>query len=85
MGLKSPYFSSIPFKEFVFQLDTKYSANKFDSFIQSNDIQGGLSLESHFPDLKQCYLSAVTEMTSLTQIDQYTETIREFLSKYGGK
>jgi len=83
-GINSPYFSGIPFKEFVFQLDTKYSANKFDSFVQRNNIQGGLSLESYFPTLNQCYLAAVTEMTSLAHINQYTKIIREFLSKYGG-
>jgi glycine dehydrogenase subunit 1 len=85
IGIISPYFSGVPFKEFVFQLDTRFSANKFDSFIQSNNIQGGFSLESHFPKLKQCYLSAVTEMTSIAHIDQFTKIIREFLSKYGGQ
>ena len=84
-GIISPYFSGIPFKEFVFQLDTKYSANEFDSFVQRNNIQGGLSLESYFPTLNQCYLAAVTEMTSLPHINQYTKVIRDFLSKYGGQ
>lgn len=83
-GIKSPYFSGIPFKEFVIQLDTKYSAIKFDSFIQSNNIHGGFSLETHFPELKQCYLTAVTEMTSFAHIKQYTEIIRDFFSKFGG-
>ncbi|UCG04743.1 MAG: aminomethyl-transferring glycine dehydrogenase subunit GcvPA [Candidatus Heimdallarchaeota archaeon] len=84
VGITSPYFSGIPFKEFIFQLDTKYSANKLDFFIRDSNIQGGLSLESHFRELKQCYLTAVTEMTSIAHIDQYTKIIREFLSKYGG-
>jgi glycine dehydrogenase subunit 1 len=83
-GIASPYFSGIPFKEFVFQLDTQYSANKYNSFIQSNNIHGGFSLETHFPELKQCYLTAVTEMTSITHIKQYAEITREFISKYGG-
>ncbi|MFX1504642.1 MAG: aminomethyl-transferring glycine dehydrogenase subunit GcvPA [Promethearchaeota archaeon] len=81
-GIKSPYFSGIPFKEFVFQLDTKFSATKFNSFIQSNNIHGGFSLESHFPELKQCYLTAATEMTAIAHIKQYTEIIREFFSKF---
>ncbi|MFX1515226.1 MAG: aminomethyl-transferring glycine dehydrogenase subunit GcvPA [Promethearchaeota archaeon] len=83
-GIKSPYFSGIPFKEFVFQLDTKYSANKFNSFILGNNIQGGFSLESHFPELNQCYLAAATEMTSIAHINRYTGVIRDFFSKYGG-
>ncbi|MFW9903608.1 MAG: aminomethyl-transferring glycine dehydrogenase subunit GcvPA [Candidatus Thorarchaeota archaeon] len=81
-GINSPYFSGIPFKEFVFQLDTKYSTNKFNSFIQSNNIHGGFSLEPHFPELKRCYLTAVTEMTTIAHIKQYAEVIREFLLKF---
>ncbi|MFX0122069.1 MAG: aminomethyl-transferring glycine dehydrogenase subunit GcvPA [Candidatus Hodarchaeota archaeon] len=84
IGINSPYFSGVPFKEFVFQIDTGFSASKFDSFIKSNNIQGGFSLESHFPELKQCYLSAVTETTSIAHIDRFTEIIREFVRKYGG-
>ena len=83
-GINSPYFSGIPFKEFVFQLDTQYSADKFNSFIQSNNIHGGLSIEPHFPELKQCYLTAVTEMTSIAHINQYAEIVREFFLKQGG-
>lgn len=83
-GIKSPYFSGVPFKEFVFQLDSKFSSNNLYSFLQTKNIQGGLSLQSNFPDLSQCYLSAATEMTTIADIDRFSQTLREFLSKHGG-
>lgn len=83
-GIKSPYFSGSPFREFVFQLDSKFSANKLESFFKTSNIQGGFPLQSYFPELKQCYLSAVTEMTAISDIDQFVQKIRGFLSKYGG-
>ncbi|UCG90538.1 MAG: aminomethyl-transferring glycine dehydrogenase subunit GcvPA [Candidatus Heimdallarchaeota archaeon] len=83
-GIKSPYFSGVPFKEFIFQLDSKFSSKELDFFLQSNNIQGGLSLQKYFPELRQCYLSAVTEMAKITDIDQFTQKIREFILKHGG-
>ena len=83
-GINSPYFTGTPFKEFVFQLDSKFSQNKFESFILAKKIQGGYPLQSYFPELGQSFLSTVTDMTSLEDINQYTSTIRDFVSKRGG-
>ncbi|MHA2291371.1 MAG: aminomethyl-transferring glycine dehydrogenase subunit GcvPA [Candidatus Hodarchaeales archaeon] len=83
-GINSPYFTGTPFKEFVFQLDSKFSQNKFESFILANKIQGGFPLQSYFPELGQSFLSTVTDMTSLEDINQYTQVIRDFVSKRGG-
>ncbi|MFX1284420.1 MAG: aminomethyl-transferring glycine dehydrogenase subunit GcvPA [Promethearchaeota archaeon] len=83
-GIKSPYFSGIPFKEFIFQLDSKYPSNELDIFLLNNNIQGGLSLHPYFPELKQCYLTAVTEMTDIVDIDQFTQKVREFILEHRG-
>ncbi|MFX0015191.1 MAG: aminomethyl-transferring glycine dehydrogenase subunit GcvPA [Promethearchaeota archaeon] len=83
-GIISPYFSGVPFKEFVFQLDSAFSSHEFDNFLQNDNIQGGLSLEPYFPELKQCYLSSATEMTSIETIVQFTQKIREFVSRHEG-
>ncbi len=83
-GIKSPYFSGSPFKEFIFQLDSNFSTEKFESFLKENNIQGGFPLQSYFPELKRCYLSAVTEMTSKADMNQFSNKIQEFLTKQGG-
>ena len=83
-GINSPYFSGAPFKEFIFQLDSNYSPEKFESFLKANNIQGGFPLQPYFPELKGCYLSGATEMTSKTDIAQFSQIIRKFLTKQGG-
>jgi glycine dehydrogenase subunit 1 len=83
-GIKSPYFTGIPFKEFVFQLDRKFDVIQFESFLKAHRIYPGLSLTPHFPKLVQTFLSSATEMTTLSDIDQMTSRIREFISKNGG-
>jgi len=83
-GIKSPYFSGVPFKEFIFQLNSKFSSNDLEIFLQNNNIQGGLSLQPYFPELKQCFLTAVTETTKISDIDQFTQKIREFILEHGG-
>lgn len=83
-GINSPYFSGSPFREFIFQLDTKFSTEKFESFLKANNIQGGFPLQPYFPELQGCYLSAATEMTSTADIDQFSQKIQEFFTKQGG-
>jgi len=83
-GIKSPYFSGTPFKEFVFQLGQEYDVNQYESSLRAHKIQPGLSLTPFFPDLKHCFLSAVTEMTTLADIDQLIKRIKEFISEHRG-
>lgn len=81
-GIKSPYFSGVPFKEFVFQLDPQFSSNNLETFLKTRNIHGGLPLQSHFPELRQCYLSAVTEMTTFADINYFSQSLKEFFSQY---
>jgi glycine dehydrogenase subunit 1 len=82
--ITSPYFSGVAFREFVFQLDSNYSDKKFESFLLKNNIIGGLPLKSLFPNLGQSYLTAATEMISLTDIEHFAMKAKEFISRNGG-
>ncbi len=83
-GIKSPYFSGIHFREFIFQLDSKYSSEKFENYFKKDNIHIGLALNHYFPTLNQCYLSTVTEMISLDDIAAVIQKISKFLSYSGG-
>jgi glycine dehydrogenase subunit 1 len=82
-AIESPYFSGVPFREFVFKLDKKYSNKNFESFLLKNNIIAGLSLKALFPNLGQSYLTTATEMISLSDIDHFATKITEFISKNG--
>jgi glycine dehydrogenase subunit 1 len=83
-GFSSPYFSGSIFKEFVFTIDEDISSTKLENHLQENNIQIGFSLQQHFPELGQAYLSTATEMTSMSDIQNSVELIRDFLKKHGG-
>ncbi|MFX0086919.1 MAG: aminomethyl-transferring glycine dehydrogenase subunit GcvPA [Candidatus Hodarchaeota archaeon] len=83
-GFSSPHFSGSIFKEFVFTIDEKISSLKLVNHLQKNNIQVGFSLQQHFPELGQSYLSAATEMTSENDIQNSVNLIGDFLKKYGG-
>jgi hypothetical protein len=44
---------------------------KFQNILHDNKILGGISLEKHFPELKGCILTTVTEMNPVKDINRY--------------
>lgn len=57
------------FNEFVIQ--TNMGTEKFQNILHDNKILGGISLEKHFPELKGCILTTVTEMNPVKDINRY--------------
>ncbi|MHA2073112.1 MAG: aminomethyl-transferring glycine dehydrogenase subunit GcvPA [Candidatus Hodarchaeales archaeon] len=83
-GIYSPHFSGPIFKEFVFKIDEDISTNDLDDFLEKKNIHLGFPLQSYFPELKNSYLSAVTEMITLNDLDRSTTIINDYLAKNRG-
>ncbi|MCK4848355.1 MAG: aminomethyl-transferring glycine dehydrogenase subunit GcvPA [Candidatus Heimdallarchaeota archaeon] len=84
-GISSPNFTGSILKEFVFNIDEKISSKELEKHLQKNNIQIGFSLQPHFPELGQSFLSAATEMITDYEIEKTVSLIRDFLNKKGGK
>lgn len=83
-GISSPKFSGSILKEFVFNIEGKFSSQELEKHLQKNNVQIGFSLQPHFPELGQSFLSAATEMITESDIEKSVTLIRDFLSKKGG-
>ena len=83
-GISSPHFSGPIFKEFVFKLNRDISPKNLGDFFEKMNIHLGLSLQTQFPELKSCYLSAVTEMMTIDEIDRSITIFNDYLARNGG-
>lgn len=66
-------FSGKIFNEFV--IETKKSPNEINSNLLEQSIIGGLNIEKHYPELKNCMLLCVTEYNTKEEIDKMVEVI----------
>ena len=66
-------FSGKTFNEFV--IETKKPPSEINEQLLKRSIIGGLDLQRHYPELKNCMLFCVTEYNTKEEIDQLMETI----------
>jgi glycine dehydrogenase subunit 1 len=70
-------FSSLFFNEFV--ISSEVEVDLLLERLHEENILGGIKLENHYPELKNCMLISVTEMNSVKEIDRYCRLAGEFL------
>jgi len=70
-------FSSVHFNEFV--VKCPYVVDKINKKLLERQIQGGLSLEEHYPDLKDTMLIGITELYNDEDIDRFIGTLEEVI------
>lgn len=79
-GVKAPRFASSHFREFVVDFnETGRQVADINDHLLARDIFGGKDLSIDFPELGQCALYCVTEMTSLEDIDRLITALGELL------
>ena len=83
-GIKAPYFDAPFFKEFVFAFEDKDIQNTYIEFMRSKNIIPGLSLSNINPEFPTGILTSVTEMTSLSDLNQFIAATKEFFDMQGG-
>jgi len=79
-GVRAPIFNSYHFKEFTVDFgDT--TVEEIKEALKANQLQGGISLKSAFPELGETALFCVTEVHSKSNIDTLVQVLREVLEK----
>ncbi len=74
-------FNSSHFKEFVIDFnDSGKSVAEINKHLLSRSIFGGIDLSKQFPELGQCALYCVTEVTERSDIDALISALREVLA-----
>lgn len=73
-GVKKKFGGPL-FNEFVLEFEGGYK--KVEEHLLNRGILGGLSLGSHYPELKDCALFCVTEVRSKADIDRLAALIAE--------
>ena len=71
-------FESIHFNEFVIQTST--DVRELNKKLLKNNIQGGLILDKHYPDLKNCMLFGITELHCEEDIKKISSVLKEVMS-----
>jgi glycine dehydrogenase subunit 1 len=82
--IKAPHFTGPFFKEFVFSFNPEIDQKKFDRFMRSKEIIPGFPLASSFSSLETGYLTAVTETKTISELDYFVQSVKEFLQIQGG-
>jgi len=77
-GVK-PKFSGSFFNEFVIEFEKPWK--DIEKHLLDNNIIGGLSLESIYPELKNCALFCVTEKHTKAEIDKLGDLIRDAMKR----
>jgi glycine dehydrogenase subunit 1 len=70
-------FSGPIFNEFVLEFQGGWK--KIDQHLRTNGVLGGLDLEPHYPELKNCALFCVTEVHRKDEIDRLADLVKEAL------
>jgi glycine dehydrogenase subunit 1 len=70
-------FSGPIFNEFVLEFQGGWK--KIDQHLRTNGVLGGLDLEPHYPELKNCALFCVTEVHRKNEIDRLADLVKEAL------
>jgi glycine dehydrogenase subunit 1 len=83
-GIKSPHFDAPFFKEFVFTFENENIHDSYIEFMKSRKIIPGLSLKNIYPNLGSGILTSVTEMITISDLDQFIEATEEFFKIQGG-
>lgn len=73
----TPKFSGLFYNEFVVEFENQKELEKIEEELEKNNIQPGLKLEKFYPELKNCMLFCITEMSSKEDIDELVEIIKE--------
>ncbi len=68
-------FSGIHFNEFVIKCNK--DVNKVNKKLLRSDIQGGLVLDTWYPELKNCMLFGITEMHADADIEKLVSALKE--------
>jgi glycine dehydrogenase subunit 1 len=68
-------FSGVHFNEFVIKCNK--DANKVNKKLLRKDIQGGLVLDTWYPELKNCMLFGITEMHADADIERLVSALKE--------
>ncbi len=84
-GIKAPHFDAPFFKEFVFTFEDQNIQDIYIEFMRSKKIIPGLSLIKIHPQLSKGILTSVTEMTPLSDLNQFISVTKEFFDIQGGK
>jgi glycine dehydrogenase subunit 1 len=71
-------FSGEVFNEFVLEFEKPWS--DIEKFLRGKGILGGLGLQEHYPELKNCALFCVTEVHKREDIDKLADALEEALS-----
>ena len=83
-GINAPHFDAPFFKEFVFTFEDKNIQDTYIEFMRSKKIIPGLSLSNINPEFPNGILTSVTEMTPLSDLNQFIAATREFFDMQGG-
>jgi glycine dehydrogenase subunit 1 len=80
MGVKAPYFPSVPFQEFVVNFDlTGKTVAEINRALLAQGIFGGLDLSQSFPELGQSALYCVNEIHTQPDIERLVNTLKEIV------
>ncbi|MGD9347325.1 MAG: aminomethyl-transferring glycine dehydrogenase subunit GcvPA [Candidatus Aminicenantes bacterium] len=80
VGVRAPYFDSSHFKEFVVDFSgTGKTVRDINAYLLSQNIFGGKSLKSEFPELGESALFCVTEIHTQEDLDTLTRAVREIV------
>lgn len=80
-GVGAPKFRAHHFREFVVDFNTSgKTVSEINRRLRAKGIFGGKDLSGDFPDLGQCALYCVTEMTGLEDIGRLTAALKEILA-----
>lgn len=69
-------FPSPTFNEFI--LETDFDLNTLLESLKEDGIIGGIPLERFYPELKNCLLICVTELSSVSGIERYASLVKEY-------
>ena len=80
-GVKLAFPQQAYFNEFTIALEQP--AKLVLEKLKHRGILGGIGLELFYPDLKNCFIAAVTEMNTPEELDTYVDELRAILSEVG--
>lgn len=74
-----PYFNKPFFKEFIVRINN-YDINSLNQKLKDYNIIGGYPIEKDYPELKKCWLIAVTEKRLTNEIEYFTDKVGDIIN-----
>jgi glycine dehydrogenase subunit 1 len=82
-GFTAPKFTGHHFNDFIMASD--YDIHDLNEHLYRSDIQGGLILNSHYPEMGEAMLMSVTEMHTDADLQRLLEALSSVRTKGGGQ